>query len=75
MHPDVTRNKGICIRDKLRLTLTFLSNFALFITEVYLEPCQTFKMEVFVKTVNGRKPLTIFAKSSTLGVWQSQGVN
>ena len=30
---------------------------------------QTSKMELFTKTVNGWKPLTIFAKRSILGVW------
>ena len=32
--------------------------------EAYSEPCQTSKMELFVKMINGWKPLTIFAKSS-----------
>ena len=31
-------------------------------SEVYAEPCQTSKMEIFVRQVNDRKTLTIFAK-------------
>ena len=34
------------------------------ISEVYSEPCQTSKMELFTKILNGYEPLTIFA-------WQS----
>ena len=34
------------------------------------EPFQTSKMERFAKIVNGQKPLTIFAKRSTLDVCQ-----
>ena len=33
-----------------------------------LEPCQTSKMELFAKRVNGFQPLTIFAKSSILDI-------
>ena len=36
--------------------------------EAYSKPSQTSKLELFAKTVNGFKPLTIFAKSSTLHV-------
>ena len=39
-------------------------------SEAYSEPCQTSKMEVFTKIVNGFSFLTIFAKSSILDVWQ-----
>ena len=39
--------------------------------EEYSEPYQTSKMEVFVKKVNVWKPLTNFAISSILAVWQS----
>ena len=35
-------------------------------TEVYLEPIQTSKMELFVKIVNILRPLTILTKSSIL---------
>ena len=38
--------------------------------EVYSEPCQMSKMELFAKIVNDWKPLTISAKSSFLDVWQ-----
>ena len=38
--------------------------------EAYTEPCQTSRIELFAKRVNGLKPLTIFAKSSILDVWQ-----
>ena len=39
------------------------------ITDAYSEPCQSSKMELFAKIVNG---LTVnyFAKSSILDVWQ-----
>lgn len=33
-------------------------------TETYLKPCQSSKMECSAKIVNGKKRLTIFAKSS-----------
>ena len=32
------------------------------------DPCQTSKIEVFVKMINGLKPLNIFAKSFVLDV-------
>ena len=38
--------------------------------EAYAEPWQAFKMNLFAKIVNGWKPLTFFAKSSNLDVWQ-----
>ena len=34
--------------------------------EVYSEPYQTCKNELFIKIVNGFQPLTVFAKSSIL---------
>ena len=39
-------------------------------TEAYSEPCQIFKMDHFVKIVNDKKALAIFAKHSILDVWQ-----
>ena len=36
--------------------------------EGYSEPCQKFKTELFAKTFNGSKPLTISAKLSILHV-------
>ena len=36
----------------------------------YSELCQIYTMKLFAKTVNGYKPLTIFAESSILDVWQ-----
>ena len=39
-------------------------------SEAYSEPCQTSKMEVFTKIVNGLSFLTIFTKSSILDVLQ-----
>ena len=33
--------------------------------EVYSEPCQNFKMELFPKIVNDRKSLTLFTKASS----------
>ena len=38
--------------------------------EVYFEPCQTSKMELFANIVNGFQPLTVFANSYILDVWQ-----
>ena len=38
--------------------------------ETYLEPCQTYKMVGFAKTVNGSEPLTISAKWPMLDIWQ-----
>ena len=37
---------------------------------MYSEPCQTPKIELFVKIVSGWKLLTIFAKSFILDIWQ-----
>ena len=39
-----------------------------FTVKPYFEFCQTFKMKLFVKTINSFQPLTIFAKSSILDV-------
>ena len=39
--------------------------------EAYLEPCQTSKMELFTKIVNGFSYLNIFAKSSISDVSQN----
>ena len=36
------------------------------VCEAYLEPCQTSKMERFVKIITGFKPIAIFEKSSIL---------
>ena len=38
--------------------------------KVYSAPCQTSKTGDFKKIVNGFQPLTIFAKSTILHVWQ-----
>ena len=40
-------------------------------TEAYSEPCQTYKVERFAKTVKDWKPLAIFAKRPVLDVWLS----
>ena len=45
-----------------KLTMALLS------AERYLEPSQTSEMDLFTKTVNGLKPLTIFVKRSILDV-------
>ena len=44
---------------------------AYMISQAYSELSQTSKMEHFAKTFNGWKPVTNFAKSSTLHVWQA----
>ena len=41
-----------------------------YIAEACSEPCQTPKMELFAKIVDGWHPLNIFTKSSILDVWQ-----
>ena len=38
--------------------------------EVYIEPCQTYKVELFVKAVNVFQPLTISVKRSILDIYQ-----
>ena len=38
--------------------------------DTYSEPCETSKMERFVKIVNNFKPLTIFGKRSILDIWE-----
>ena len=40
---------------------------------MYLEPCQTSKIECLTKNVNRFKPLTIFSKQPILDVWQGSG--
>ena len=45
-------------------------NFEQQIVEECSEPCQTSKMELFVKNVNGRKSLPILAKRFILDVFQ-----
>ena len=37
---------------------------------MYLEPCQTPKMETLVKIICSYKPFSIFAKRFILDVWQ-----
>ena len=39
-------------------------------TEVYSELSRTFQMELFAKTVNGSKLLTVFVKNAFSHVWQ-----
>ena len=39
------------------------------LADMYLEHNQTSKMELFAKTVDSNKPLTIFTKSSTPDVY------
>ena len=47
------------------------NSFGAEIAEVYLEPCQVYKIVLFAKIVNGFQSLPIFAKSSIFKVWQS----
>ena len=51
--------------------LIYLLPVTISIVEAYLEPSQTSKMDLFAKIVNRFQPLTIFAESSMLDVWQS----
>ena len=46
----------------------YLEDFDRINPGTYSQPSQTSNMELFVKTVNCRKQLTIFAKSSLLDV-------
>ena len=41
-----------------------------FKADACLELCQTFKIEHFVKILNGEKPLTIFVKRFISDIWQ-----
>ena len=50
--------------------IPFAIKFPAIFLEAYSEACQTSKMELFAKTINGWKSLTIFAKISILDVWQ-----
>ena len=54
---------------KNKRALTFKTN-----SEVYSEPCQTSRMELFAKIVNGFSFLTIFTKISIINVWQDSEV-
>ena len=36
---------------------------------MYLEPFQTFKIDLFARIANGCKPLTIFTNYSILNIW------
>ena len=47
----------------------FTTNFHIH-SEAYLEPCQTSKMNLFGKIVDGFLPWSVFVKSSILDVWQ-----
>ena len=51
-----------------RLTCQTLSN-DLTSKEAYSQPCQTSKIERFVKIINSFTPLTVFTKRSILDVW------
>ena len=60
-----TKSRTKCFQAALQcLTEDFIAN-------VYPEPWQTPKMELFTKIVEGWKLLTIFAKSYIFDVWQS----
>ena len=50
-------------------TQIFGKKYSEILTKIYSKPCQTSKMEIFAKIVNYQKPLTIFAKGSSLDVW------
>ena len=45
-------------------------NFGLLVTEAYLEPCQTYKVELFAKIVNDENPLTIFPKAPSKQIYR-----
>ena len=59
---------------KLYNSMSYIAGNVFFIlsqmSEAYSESCQKSKMELFVKIVNGLKPLTVFKKSSILDAWQ-----
>ena len=62
-----------CHEEKMKKSLIFFIK-TLFtsnvLTQAYSEPCQTPKMETFVKIVDSLKPLIAFAINSILDVWQ-----
>ena len=39
-------------------------------SEAYLEPCQTSKIDIFAKIINGFQSLTTFTESSFTDIWQ-----
>ena len=56
-------------RTAVKNTTLYLFSKLLY-TEAHQQPCQTSKMKVFANIVNVFKPLTIFAKTFILDVWQ-----
>ena len=52
------------------LKLLYFIYIVMLISETYSEPCETSKVELFAKIVNGLESLTIFVKNSILGIWQ-----
>ena len=57
----------------MRITLDIRRNglaIDLIVSEAYSETCQTSKMELFAKRVNGWLPLTFFAKNSISDPWR-----
>ena len=53
-----------------RLKIFYCIYIVVLISQAYSESCQTSKMEIFVKIVNGLKSLAIFAKNFILDVLQ-----
>ena len=49
--------------------LAYLCKVTFDITEMYLEPTQLSKMQLFAKIVKGFQDITIFRKTSILDVW------
>ena len=57
--PEKTTSNELTINFELVRLINRTFNFR---TEAYTEPCETSKMELFVKIVNSFKPLIIFTK-------------
>ena len=66
-------NSTFLVKNQLISRIFWSNIFAetLFFQEVYLEPSQTFKINLFAKIFNGFHPLTVFAQYSILHVCQN----
>ena len=53
-----------CYHDQMLIS----ANIIMFKGDVHPYPCQTSKMELFAKIVNGFQPLFIFSANSTLDI-------
>ena len=68
-----TTEKWLCEAFSSRVTGFLVKILSEQTSEVYPEPCQISKLELFVKKINGFQLLTIFMKRSVLDVYQASG--